>query len=152
MRQHRNSMPCLVAWHRIFFCLFLGGLAVGREASPQHSKKQRILSFVLRGPKVWGFTSVSTSLRLSRSLSSKSREKSEVCQNLFFEQAAAVDCRRACRRCWQAASFCCMQSQGLGRVAPRVLPAAPYFQIDYRKFSVWKSIGNGPVSFRSYTS
>ena len=154
MRQHRNSMPCLVAWYRIFFCHFLGGLAVGRAKQVPSIQKNRGFSVLSLGvQRCGGFTTVSTSLRLSRSLSSKSRrEKSEVCQNLFFEQAAAVDCRRACRRCWQASSFCCMQSQGLGRVAPRVLPAAPYFQIDYRKFSVWKSIRNGPVSFRSYTS
>ena len=84
MRQHRNSMPCLVAWHRIFFCLFLGGLAVGREASPQHSKKQRILSFVLRGPKVWGvYDSLYESTTLSESLLEIKREVGSLSKFVF---------------------------------------------------------------------
>ncbi len=85
MRQHRKSMPCLVAWHLHIFCLF-GRLADGaREARSQHSKKQRILSFVFRGPKEMTVTAASsvwgTSTTLSESLFEIKRGESKFVLN-----------------------------------------------------------------------
>ena len=95
MRQHRNSMPCLVA-----FLPFLGVSQSGAKQVPSIQKNRGFSVLSLGVQRCGGVLYYSTSLRLSRSLSSSSshrnqgggksliiRGKVKIC----FEQAAAVE-------------------------------------------------------------